>query len=234
MLVALMDEPFELGVVRDVVRRARQRDGLRPDQPSAFTAYTDGSCLKNPDGPSGFAAVLVNQQTGQTSDLAGHFPSSTNNRAEWSGLVAAILYVPRGSRLAAYADSQYVLQVALGAWKRKANLDLWTAYDGIVREQRLDLRLEWVRGHAADPGNERADSLATLAAFNFDVDAWQRWRDRGAPVRALEGLRALTQGAWENEFLESVVRQVRLGKKLSPKQQAVVDRIAARGETRLV
>ncbi|MCC7107392.1 MAG: hypothetical protein IT307_19825 [Chloroflexi bacterium] len=230
----MTEEPLELGVVRDVVRRARQRDGIQPNQPSTFTAYTDGSCLKNPDGPSGFAAVLVNQQTGQSSDLAGHHPSSTNNRAEWSGLVAAILYVPLGSRLAAYADSQYVLQVALGAWTRKANQDLWGAYDRILGEQRLELKLEWVRGHAADPGNERADSLATLAAFNFDVDAWQHWRDRGAPVRALEGLRTLVRGAWENEFLESVVRQARLGRQLSPKQQAVVDRIAARGETRPV
>jgi len=53
-------------------------------------------------------------------------------------------------------------------WKRRGwrtadkkpvkNADLWQMLDELVEKH--DLSWQWVKGHAGDPGNERADALA--------------------------------------------------------------------------
>jgi len=48
-------------------------------------------------------------------------------------------------------------------WKTAAkqpvkNVDLWQRLDALVASHTIDWR--WVKGHAGDPGNERADGLA--------------------------------------------------------------------------
>jgi ribonuclease HI len=224
-------EPLELQVVREVVATARAQQPVLDSDSRSFIAYTDGSCLRNPDGPSGFAAVLQSEASGRVWELAGHLPSSTNNRAEWAGLAAALLFVPPPGHLRAFVDSQYVLQVAVGRWKRKANLDLWQAWDELRRTRPVQLELEWVRGHAADPGNERADALATLAAFNFDRRPWEKSRAEPEGVRDLRALLPLARGDWEVGFLKDLSARAKRGLRLSPKQQAIVDRIAARRAT---
>jgi ribonuclease HI len=229
ILEPMLDQkPIEFDIVFDVVAQAQAEQPLEREDGGRFLAYTDGSCLRNPGGPSGFGAIVQSLASGRTWELAGHIPASTNNRAEWAALVAAYLLVPDGGDLLAYTDSEYVLNVALGRWKRKVNLDLWTSWDALQRARSLGLELRWVRGHAADPGNERADALATLAAYNFKRAAWAKSREVPPAARELDGLPALARGDWEQRFVRDVLRQVRGGRKLSPKQQAVVDRIAAR------
>jgi ribonuclease HI len=224
-------EPFELAVVRDAVTREHQTQPFEATDGSRFIAYTDGSCLRNPDGPSGFAAVVLSESSARAWEVAGHLPSSTNNRAEWAGLASALLLVPAGGRLLAFCDSQYVLQVAQGTWKRKANLDLWQAWDQLRQTHPVELELRWVRGHAADPGNERADALATLAAHNFDQATWSRARAASAPPPVVQRLQALARGDWEQRFVKDIGARLARGIRLTPKQQAIIDRIEARGES---
>lgn len=221
--------PFELQIVQRVVAAEQRRQPPRPEDGNRFTAYTDGSCLRNPDGPAGFAAIVRSEASGRQWELAGHLPRSTNNRAEWAGLVAALLFVPPSSQLLAFTDSQYILNVALGRWKRKANLDLWQVWEELQRTRGVALDLRWVRGHVADPGNERADALATLAAYNFDQQAWHEARSVPEPVRQIQQLQRYARGDWEARFLKDIAGRVKRGIRLSPKQQAILDRIAARG-----
>ncbi len=50
-------------------------------------------------------------------------------------------------------------------WKTAAkapvkNVDLWQQLDALVSGSGHRIDWRWVRGHAGDPGNERADALA--------------------------------------------------------------------------
>ena len=77
-----------------------------------------------------------------------------------------------------YTDSTYVkngIQQWLANWKKNnwrtaarkpvKNQDLWEALD--LQTQRHNVSWHWVKGHAGDPGNERADELANLGIDNL-------------------------------------------------------------------
>jgi ribonuclease HI len=209
-----------------------------PTQPGAYEANTDGACLGNPDGPGGWAAVVEHLgESGRTWELWGHLSSTSNNRAEALGMLAAIQWVPTGSGLLIRSDSELTVRIMAGAYKARANVDLWTEIRRAIPERGLQVQTQWVRGHAGDIGNERADALSVLGAVQGDVDRWERQRAASPPPRRaarqaaevpaeLVGLEP--RGGWEESFLSSVARQLRAGRALSQKQQAVIDRIRAR------
>ena len=72
-----------------------------------------------------------------------------------------------------YLDSQYVRQGItswIHNWKRKGwktadnkpvkNADLWQQLDALVHNSPHQILWEFVKGHAGNPGNEKADELA--------------------------------------------------------------------------
>jgi ribonuclease HI len=201
------------------------RSSLGPPSTSgAYVAYTDGACLGNPRGPGGWAAVVFAQDQ-PTWRLFGHLSSTSNNRAEALGVLAALEWVPPGSRLDLYADSQLMVFQLRGVYKIKANTDIWELIQRSRMEKQLSLQAEWVRGHAGDPFNELADRLAKLGATQGTIDQLERDTPPSPPTE-VDGL--VPQGDWEREFLRSVRDQLRRGRSLSPKQQAIVDRMRAR------
>jgi ribonuclease HI len=72
-----------------------------------------------------------------------------------------------------FLDSEYVrkgITEWLPGWKARGwrtasrqpvkNADLWQQLDALVQSTGHRIEWRWVRGHAGDPGNERADALA--------------------------------------------------------------------------
>ena len=121
--------------------------------------YTDGSCLNNP-GPGGWAAVI--EENGAKRSIAGREDDTTNNRMEITAVIKGLEAVPERSEVTVLSDSQYVVNTMTRNWKRKANQDLWATLDAVSANRRVTW--EWVRGHAGNPGNEKADALATEQA----------------------------------------------------------------------
>jgi ribonuclease HI len=135
----------------------------------AVEVYTDGACSGNP-GPGGWGAVL--SYGGHTKELCGgEAQPTTNNRMELMAAIRALESLTRHSKVRLHTDSSYVRNGVtnwLPNWKRNGwktasrqpvkNEDLWRRLD--TAAARHDVQWLWVKGHAGDPGNERADALA--------------------------------------------------------------------------
>lgn len=130
--------------------------------------WTDGACKGNP-GPGGWGALLV--AGGREKELWGGEAGTTNNRMELTAVIEALRALKRPCSVVLHVDSTYVMQGMsswIVGWKRNGwrtaskqpvkNAELWRALDDEV--SRHDVRWVWVKGHAGDPGNERADQLA--------------------------------------------------------------------------
>ena len=122
--------------------------------------YADGSCLGNP-GPGGWGCIIIGTD-GSERELSGGSPKTTNNRMEITAAIEALRALPTAIHVVIRTDSQYLVNTMTKGWRRKENTDLWQELDAEVAKRRVEW--EWVRGHAGDPRNERADQLARDAA----------------------------------------------------------------------
>jgi len=135
-----------------------------------ITIYTDGACKGNP-GPGGWGALLKSGTAEK--ELYGGAALTTNNRMEMMAVIEALKAVKRPCKVTLYVDSKYVLQGVTkwlvgwkaNGWKTAAkqpvkNVDLWQALDALIRSAGHEIDWRWVKGHAGDTGNERADMLA--------------------------------------------------------------------------
>ena len=137
---------------------------------NAIDIYTDGACKGNP-GPGGWGALLLSGDSEK--ELFGGELATTNNRMELTAVIEALTALKRPCRVTLYLDSEYVrkgITEWIHGWKARGwrtaakqpvkNVDLWQKLDAVVAgsEHKIDWR--WVKGHAGDPGNERADALA--------------------------------------------------------------------------
>lgn len=121
--------------------------------------YTDGSCLQNPDGPSGWCCCIVEED--KLWILSGGEISSTNNRMELTAVNEALAICPT-PKCIIYTDSKLTLNCAKGIWKRKANLDLWDIFD--VNSKNISIEWEWVKSHKNNIVNNLVDEIARKEA----------------------------------------------------------------------
>jgi RNA-directed DNA polymerase len=135
--------------------------GTKPfRQKNVTTFYTDGSIAvrnrqrKKEHGPGGWAFVVAESQEAKS----GHEPSSTNNRMELRAVIEAVRFSDPTKSIVIKTDSQYVCNTINGQNIVKSNNDLWREYELLAKERRI--RVVWIKGHAGDPHNERADALA--------------------------------------------------------------------------
>ena len=125
---------------------------------AALEIFTDGACWPNPGGDGGWGFVVV-RDGHMVAEFCGPDPKTTSNRAELKAVIRALLWLAPRSSATIVSDSQYAVKVLSGEYRAKANLDLIEEARALMRERLIKFR--WVRGHAGNRWNERADALAT-------------------------------------------------------------------------
>ena len=131
--------------------------------------FTDGACSGNP-GPGGWGAIL--RYNGRERELSGGEKETTNNRMELTAAIEALSALKEHCKVRLVTDSKYMADgITLGwaeSWRknnwRKAdkkpalNPDLWEKLLDLIKTH--EVTIDWVKGHAGHPENERCDQLA--------------------------------------------------------------------------
>lgn len=137
--------------------------------------HADGACKGNP-GPGGWGAWLCYGD--HELELYGGEALTTNNRMELMAVIKALEALKRACKVTIFTDSVYVqkgMTEWIHSWKARGwktsdkkpvkNDDLWKQLDKLVEGHEVEWK--WVKGHAGNVGNEKADSLANLGAASF-------------------------------------------------------------------
>ena len=154
----------------------------RDDSTQVVTIHTDGGCIGNP-GPGGWAAVL--QYGEHRKELSGRYRDTTNNRMELRAAIEALELLSRPCRVDLFTDSTYVrngITQWVRNWQRNGwctaakkpvkNKDLWQQLVAAIarHEPAGGVEWHWLKGHAGNDLNERADDLANTAARSVTDD----------------------------------------------------------------
>ena len=147
--------------------------------------YTDGSSLgnnSNKDTPGGWAFVVVEDEK-ETFSSSGESPKATNNMMELQAMIEALMYlkVNKIYNCTIFTDSNYV-KMGLTEWCKKwvsngyksssggpiKNKDLWK---GLIqlKDSLPRVNIKWVKAHASNKFNNRADFLARSRAESIKM-----------------------------------------------------------------
>ena len=173
----------------------------KPAAAKTVVVHTDGACSGNP-GPGGFAAIL--RHGNHEGTRSGAHPDTTNNQMELMAVISALEALSEPCRVDIHTDSNYVrdgITKWIDKWKRNGwrtsdkkavkNEELWRRLD--TARSRHNVEWHWVKGHAGDPLNERADELArdALDALRakklLPVDMSETPADPKANIRVTSG-----------------------------------------------
>jgi ribonuclease HI len=139
--------------------------------------YADGACKGNP-GVGGWGVWLKAGE--HEKSLCGGEALTTNNRMEMMAVIQGLQALKKPSQVKVYTDSSYVqkgMTEWLAGWKKKQwrtadkkpvkNADLWQMLDALAVPHQIEWI--WVKGHAGNEGNERADALANQGVLTVAV-----------------------------------------------------------------
>ena len=139
--------------------------------------FTDGACSGNP-GPGGWCAILRYGEHEKI--LQGGASLTTNNRMELRAALAGLQTLTRPCQVEIHTDSEYLKKGVtqwMAGWLRNGwrtstkqpvkNQDLWRALNAAMKPHQITWH--WVKGHAGDRQNERADQLAVQAMQTIGV-----------------------------------------------------------------
>lgn len=141
--------------------------------------YTDGSCLKKPNGQGGCAAILHYEKNGKPYEKKKSVSSksTTNNKMEIMAIIIGLQMILEPANITIYSDSKYVVDAFQKKWVQKwqkinwdrgekggavKNAELWKQLISLMEIHKV--KFIWVKGHNGNQYNEECDRMAVAAA----------------------------------------------------------------------
>ena len=139
------------------------------DEKKTVILYTDGACSGNP-GLGGYGGILIYKDVER--EYSGAEVDTTNNRMEVLAVIEGLKRLKYPCKVEIYSDSAYTVNAFTNGWiygwkkngwkkadkKPALNPDLWEQLLELIKKH--NVTIEWVKGHAGHPENERCDQLA--------------------------------------------------------------------------
>ena len=147
-------------------------------------AYTDGGCRGNgkQDALGGYGIVLQysdEKNVVHTKEICKAFKGVTNNQMELQAVIDCLKALREPCDVVLMTDSKYVCNAInekwIDGWIRRGwvnssnqpvkNKEQWQELIPYLNMHKV--RFFWVKGHASNEGNNRADQLANIAMDKF-------------------------------------------------------------------
>lgn len=135
-----------------------------------YKCYTDGS-YQSSIKCGGYASIICDENDNVLKELYQGMHNTTNNRMETRAVLATLKYFKDPTDITIISDSMYVVNTIKEGWAKKwfeeqdyskSNLDLWFEILDYLDFHKVTV--EWVKGHAYNKLNSRADELCVFAA----------------------------------------------------------------------
>ena len=140
--------------------------------------FSDGACSGNP-GPGGYGVILKYNE--HEKEFSAGYKSTTNNRMEMMAIIVGLESLKETCQVEIYSDSKYIVDAIKQGWALKweannwkrnkkemaKNIDLWIRLLDLLEKHKVNMN--WVKGHAGHPENERCDELAVSAAASSNL-----------------------------------------------------------------
>lgn len=149
-----------------------------------IVAFTDGGCRGNGKSDAiGAYGVQLNftdeNNVTHTKELRKAFKGVTNNQMELQAVIECLKALNQPCKVILTTDSKYVCNAInekwLQGWIRKGwvnsskqpvkNKEQWQELVPLLEKH--EVQFFWVRGHADNPGNQRADELCNIAMDEY-------------------------------------------------------------------
>ena len=149
-----------------------------------IVAFTDGGCRGNGKSDAiGAYGVQLNftdeNNVTHTKELRKAFKGVTNNQMELQAVIECLKALNQPCKVILTTDSKYVCNAInekwLQGWIKKGwvnsskqpvkNKEQWQELVPLLEKH--EVQFFWVKGHADNPGNQRADELCNIAMDEY-------------------------------------------------------------------
>ncbi len=140
--------------------------------------WTDGSCNNATHDKGGYGVVMEfmneSKKKFNVEYIGGSFSNTTSSRMELMGVISSLKRVTPNYRCLVHCDNRYVVDSFMKGWVftwekqgwlERVNKDLWIDFLKEYRKfPKNHIVLRWIKGHAKNKRNIRADQLASMGA----------------------------------------------------------------------